>query len=89
MNKICLTLITCLISNLVNGQQSYFQQKVNTKINVELDGEQFNVSLSDHIVVPGTLVIFCFNLVKLLNNEDFPQFGFPTRTILKGLFSIN
>ena len=46
MNKICLALITCLISNLVNGQQSYFQQKVNTKINVELDDENHILKLS-------------------------------------------
>ena len=50
MNKICLTLITCLISNLVNGQQSYFQQKVNTKINVELDDENHILRGNEEIV---------------------------------------
>ena len=50
MNKICLALITCLISNLVNGQQSYFQQKVNTKINVELDDENHILTGNEEIL---------------------------------------
>jgi hypothetical protein len=50
MNKICLALITCLISNLFNGQQSYFQQKVNTKINVELDDENHILRGNEEIV---------------------------------------
>ena len=61
MNKICLALITCLISNLVNGQQSYFQQKVNTKINVELDDE-------NHILRGFEKMVYYNNSSSTLNN---------------------
>ena len=61
MNKICLALITCLISTLFNGQQSYFQQKVNTKINVELDDE-------NHILIGNEEIVYINNSNQKLDS---------------------
>ena len=79
-----------------------FLEKLNLNYTKIPSGEMLNVPYLRRVskipkpiflstVTPGKLPTFCFNPVSVLNKDDFPTFGFPTKAILyvKGFIDTN